>query len=124
MHIINVGRRTATKIKRRPHWIYYASEAYISAKTYTFALIKAFLWSATDGKGIAGLLMGVKDTRKEPNLNMTKSRNVLLVFVLVLVLVLVVVLFLDKSFALVELIRDSRFNSKNKSIEKDRIAYM
>ena len=40
--IINVGRtlyiRIATKTKWPPRWIYYASIAYISVKTWTLAL--------------------------------------------------------------------------------------
>ena len=33
-----------------PHWIYYASNAYISAKTLAFALMRAFVKSTTEGK--------------------------------------------------------------------------
>ena len=49
--IINVGR-IATKTKWPPDWMYYASNAnmYISAKVYPFALMRASLWSTTDGK--------------------------------------------------------------------------
>ena len=32
-----------------PHWIYYASIGYISAKTRSSALKKAYLWSTNDG---------------------------------------------------------------------------
>ena len=31
------------------HWIYYASVAYISAKTCSSRLMKAYLWSTNDG---------------------------------------------------------------------------
>ena len=52
--INNVGRtlfiRIATKTKWPPRWIYYASNAYISVKTWTLALTKAYLWSTSDSK--------------------------------------------------------------------------
>ena len=40
------------KTKCPPHWIYYASNAYILAITQAFALMKAYmyLWTTTDGK--------------------------------------------------------------------------
>ena len=37
------------KTKWPPHWIYYASIAYIPAKTQSSALMKAYLWSTNDG---------------------------------------------------------------------------
>ena len=37
------------KTKWPPHWIYYASIAYISAKMRSSALMKAYLWSTNDG---------------------------------------------------------------------------
>ena len=37
------------KAKGRPHWIYYAPIVYISAKTRSSALMKAYLWSTNDG---------------------------------------------------------------------------
>ena len=38
------------KTKWPPHWIYYASIGYISAKTQSLVLMKAYLWSTNDGK--------------------------------------------------------------------------
>ena len=67
--------------------MYYASNAYISAKTWTSALMKAYLWFTNDGK-LAEHLIGVKDTGKVPNQKVTKLRIVL-------------VLLLVKMFALV-----------------------
>ena len=37
------------KTKWPPHWIYYASIAYISATTRRSALMNAYLWSTNDG---------------------------------------------------------------------------
>ena len=53
MNIINVGRTLILGLpqKKLPsHWIYYASNAYVSSKTYTFALMRASVWSTTEGK--------------------------------------------------------------------------
>ena len=44
MLIINYSR-IATKANWPPSWLYYASNAYISAKTGTTALMKAYIWS-------------------------------------------------------------------------------
>ena len=79
--------------------MYYASNAYISAKTWTSALMKAYLWSINDRK-LAENLIGVKDTGKVANQKVAKLRTVL-------------ILLLVKIFALVELRRDSRFHSIN-----------
>ena len=51
--IINLDRmlfRIATETKWPPRWMYYESNAYISAKMWISALTKAYLWSTSDGK--------------------------------------------------------------------------
>ena len=52
--IINIGKSnlltSATKTNWLPQWIYYASNAYISAKMETFTLMKVYLWTTTDSK--------------------------------------------------------------------------
>ena len=77
------------KTKWPPHWIYYASNAYISAKTYTFELMKAHLCGLLQMAKLAESSMDVRNTGKVPNQKVAKSQIVLLLLVL------------DKKFALV-----------------------
>ena len=42
----------ATRTKWPPHWVYYASFSYISAKTHISALMNAYLWSTNNGNAI------------------------------------------------------------------------
>ena len=79
------------KTKWPPLWIYNASNAIISTKTETFALMKAHLWATMNGKAIAELLMGVRNTGTVQNRKVAKSQIVLIILVLAV----------DKSFALV-----------------------
>ena len=46
----DVNIRIATKTKWPSRWMYYASVAYISAKVGSSSLMKACLWTVTDGK--------------------------------------------------------------------------
>ena len=39
----------ATKTKWPPHWLYYASIDYLSAKTWSSALMQSYLWCTNDG---------------------------------------------------------------------------
>ena len=61
--------------------MYHTSNANISAKTQSSALMKAYLWSVNIGNAIAGLLMDVKDTGKVRNQQVAKSRIVLTIVV-------------------------------------------
>ena len=54
VNITNVGRTSILVLPKKTkwplHWIYYASNAYILAKTQTFSCMKADLRTTTDGK--------------------------------------------------------------------------
>ena len=69
--------------------MYYVSNAYISTKTKTFALMKAYLWTTIPMAKLAEPLLGIRNTDKVPNRKVAKSHSVLLVIVL------------DKNFVLV-----------------------
>ena len=62
--------------------MYYASNAYISAKVGSSSLMKACLWTTTDGK-LAELLIDIRDTGKVQNRKGTKMRIVLIPILIV-----------------------------------------
>ena len=72
------------KAKWPPHWIYYASIGYISAKTWSSALMKAYLWSTNNGN-VSWTVNGVEDPGKVQNQPVAKSQIVLIPIILILV---------------------------------------
>ena len=94
----------ATKTKWPPHWIYYASIAYISAKTRSSALMKAYSWCTNDGNA-SWPVNGRQGSRQGTNQASGKSRVFLLPIPLLIILA--------KTFIPRKLIHRSRYCSIN-----------
>ena len=109
--INNVGRdiiRIATKTKWPPHWIYmyYASINYIFAKTWSSALLKAYLWSTNDNNA-SWTVNGHQGPRQGTKLARGKIANVIIILLLILV----------KKFIPRQLIHGCRYCSRNNTNE-------
>ena len=72
------------KPKWPPHWIYYASIAYISGKMWSSVLIKAYLWSINDGNA-SWNGNGCQGPRQVRNRQVAKSLSVLIPIPIILV---------------------------------------